>query len=114
MIRPLLLIALTLPLAACDLNPIEGKPSQFQLHQERIAALEARAPVVERVEVRVVEYVAAAHAAAPVADVVADIVVEPVVDPDPVELPPPAPEPEVVLPEPEPVCQPIFRVVECP
>ena len=111
--RNLLLIALILPLAACDLNPLEGKPSQFQLHQERIAALEARAPVVERerVEVRVVEYVVAEPAVVPVADVVADIVVEPVVDPDPVELPTSEPEP---LPEPEPVCRPIFRVVECP
>jgi len=113
MIRSLILIAAILPLAACDLNPVEGKPSQFQLHQERIAALEARAPIVERerVEVRVVEYVVA-DPVAPVADVVADIVVEPVVEPVvEVEPPPPAPEP---LPEPEPVCQPIFRVVECP
>jgi len=83
--RNLLQIAAVLTLAACDLNPLEGKPSQFQLHQERLAALEARAPVVERV----IEYVAAP-------------IVVPVVEPMP------------YVPPPEPACVPVFRVLECP
>lgn len=33
--RALLLAALTVPLAACDLNPILGKPSEAQQHHER-------------------------------------------------------------------------------
>lgn len=85
MIRILILPALALSIAGCDLSALEGKPSQFQHHQQRLAALEARAPVVERVIERV-EYVPA------------------------VEVIEPAPEP---IPEPEPVCVPVFRVHTC-
>lgn len=35
MIRLLIFAALTLPLAACDLNPLTGKPSEAQQHHER-------------------------------------------------------------------------------
>lgn len=86
MIRILILPALALSIAGCDLPALEGKPSKFQQYQQRIAALEARAPVVERVIERV-EYVPA------------------------VEVVEPAPEP---IPEPEPECVPVFREVVCP
>lgn len=69
MFKPLALV-LILPLAACDLSALEGKPSKFQIHHERIAALETQ--------------VAGMQAPAVSAFV-----------------------------EPEAVCQPIFRVVEC-
>lgn len=39
MTRILLLAALAVSVSACDLNPLMGKPSEFQVHQEQLAAL---------------------------------------------------------------------------
>lgn len=48
MLRVLLILTALLPLAACDLNPLQGKPSKFQKYQERKMAVEKnrRAQVV--------------------------------------------------------------------
>lgn len=35
--KTLAILALTLPLAACDLNPILGKPFEAQKHHERMS-----------------------------------------------------------------------------
>jgi hypothetical protein len=72
MFKPLALI-LIIPLAACDLSALEGKPSKFQIYRERIAALETQ---------------------------VAGMQV-------------PAVSEAVFFVEPEAVCVPVFRVVEC-
>lgn len=82
MIRLTTLLVLPV-LMGCDLGPLEGKPSQFQLHQERIMALEAKY----------------AELTAPVA---------PVAEPEP--EPPAVP---VYEPEPEPACVPVFRITYC-
>jgi hypothetical protein len=50
-VKLLLIPALCLPLAACDLNPLMGEPSEFQKYRERLSAVEAKlaAPVVASV-----------------------------------------------------------------
>jgi len=89
MTRPLLFL-LALPLVACSpADIIEGKPSPFQLHQERMALVEMPVVSVETIEA----------------------VIDPVIEADPVVVEVVVPEPE---PEPEPVCVPVFRVVVCP
>lgn len=83
-----LALLLILPLAGCDLASLEGKPSEFQKYQERLALVETRLDGLEQPAVQEV---------AVVAPVKPELVVEP-----------------VFTPPPEPVCVAIFRVRECP
>ena len=85
-----LALLLILPLAGCDLASLEGKPSEFQKYQNRLALVETRLDGLEQPVVQ---------EAAVVAVVAPEPVVEPVLTPEP---------------EPEPVCVAIFRVRDCP
>lgn len=110
--RPTIALATVLiavPLTGCGLDIVEGKKSDFQIAQERRAALTLPAPIVIA-ETRPVP------AIAPV------VIAETPRVPDVVS----APEPAIVVPvravEPEPapvvsaaptVCTPIFRILSC-
>lgn len=58
--KPALIILLALPLAGCGLDALEGKPSDFQIYQERVSALETKvsalsSPVVASVSAPIPE-----------------------------------------------------------